>query len=69
MSRRLLEEKMRAIQATGAQGVVAPNPGCMLQLRYGSRAFGRSLEVYHLMDLLDRSYEAAENPPRHESQP
>lgn len=69
MSHRLLEEKMRAVQATGAQGVVAPNPGCMLQLRYGSRAFGPPLEVYHLMDLLDRSYRAAENPSGHENQP
>jgi len=60
MSRRLLEEKMRALAETGAKAVIAPNPGCMLQLRYGARAFGPALPVYHLMDLLDRSYNQAE---------
>jgi Fe-S oxidoreductase len=35
--------------------VVAPNPGCMLQLRAGARAENIELQVYHLMDLLDRA--------------
>ena len=56
MSQHLLEEKMQAIAATGAEAVIAPNPGCMLQLRAGARAQGAKLEVYHLMDLLDRAY-------------
>ena len=56
MSRLLLDQKMRAVEATGAQGIVAPNPGCMLQLRSGAKRFGRELDVYHLMDLLDRAY-------------
>jgi glycolate oxidase iron-sulfur subunit len=54
MSRLLLHEKMEAIRATGAEAVVAPNPGCMLQLRAGGR--NPPLRVYHLMDLLDRAY-------------
>ncbi|MDH3444252.1 MAG: heterodisulfide reductase-related iron-sulfur binding cluster [Deltaproteobacteria bacterium] len=60
MSRHLLEEKMRAVAATKAGAVVAPNPGCMLQLRNGARAFGPDLAVYHLMDLLEHSYSQAD---------
>jgi Fe-S oxidoreductase len=56
MSQHLLEEKMQAIGATGAAAVVAPNPGCMLQLGYGAGRYGPALRVYHLMDLLDRAY-------------
>lgn len=53
MSEALLREKMEAIRATGAPVVVAPNPGCMLQLRYGARRFDVPVRVMHLMDLLD----------------
>jgi glycolate oxidase iron-sulfur subunit len=60
MSQHLLKEKMDAIRATGAQAVVAPNPGCMLQLRFGARRYGPAVTVYHLTDLLDRAYSAAE---------
>jgi len=60
MSQHLLQEKMRSVSATGADSVVAPNPGCMLQLRYGARQYGPTVRVYHLMDLLDRAYAEAE---------
>lgn len=56
MSQELLTEKMTAIGRTGAAAVVAPNPGCMLQLRFGAQRYGPALPVYHLMDLLDRAY-------------
>jgi glycolate oxidase iron-sulfur subunit len=56
MSQRLLKEKMQAVAATGCAAIVAPNPGCMLQLRCGAARYGPDLEVYHLMDLLDRAY-------------
>lgn len=55
MSQHLLQEKMRTIAATGGTAIVAPNPGCMLQLRSGAARFGPNLEVYHLFDLLDRA--------------
>ncbi|MDR7419988.1 MAG: heterodisulfide reductase-related iron-sulfur binding cluster [Armatimonadota bacterium] len=55
MSEALLREKMEAIRATGAPVVVAPNPGCMLQLRYGAQRFGVPVRVMHLMDLLDEA--------------
>jgi glycolate oxidase iron-sulfur subunit len=65
MSQELLQEKMQLIGETGAEAVVAPNPGCMLQLRYGSGRYGPGVKVYHLMDLLDRAYREAEgSPPR-----
>src|SRR5581483_10369326 len=55
MSQHLLREKMLAVASTGAQAVVAPNPGCMLQLGYGAQRYGPNVEIYHLMDLLDRA--------------
>ncbi|TAJ90337.1 4Fe-4S dicluster domain-containing protein [bacterium] len=65
MSQELLKEKMAAIDQTSADAVIAPNPGCMLQLRYGARRYGPALSVFHLMELLDRAYSAAgESSPR-----
>jgi glycolate oxidase iron-sulfur subunit len=63
MSRALLAEKMQAIAETKAEAVVAPNPGCMLQLRYGAKRYGPSLAVHHLIDLLDEAYAKAEVSP------
>ena len=60
MSQHLLKEKMQSVSATTAEAIVAPNPGCMLQLAYGAKCHGPNLPVYHLMDLLDRSYSEAE---------
>jgi Fe-S oxidoreductase len=60
MSQHLLKEKMNAIAATGAEAVIAPNPGCMLQLRFGARAYGPAVTVYHLIDLLDKAYRASD---------
>jgi glycolate oxidase iron-sulfur subunit len=61
MSQELLREKMASIAATGAEAVVAPNPGCMLQLRYGAKRYGPSVQVFHLMDLLERAYATGPN--------
>ena len=60
MSQHLLNEKMQSVGAANADAIVAPNPGCMLQLSYGAKSYGPNLPVYHLMDLLDRSYGEAE---------
>ncbi len=54
-SEALLAEKMEAIRATGASVVVAPNPGCMMQLHYGARRYEVPVRVAHLMDLLDEA--------------
>jgi len=60
MSQELLKEKMISIAATSAKAAVAPNPGCMLQLRYGARRYGPEMSVFHLMELLNRAYGAGE---------
>ncbi len=52
----LLEQKMDNLLATGATGVVAPNPGCTMQLAYGARRRGVKLDLFHVVDLLDRAY-------------
>jgi glycolate oxidase iron-sulfur subunit len=56
VSIQLLEEKMDHLLATGARAVVAPNPGCTMQLAYGAKRRGVNLELLHVVDLLDRSY-------------
>jgi glycolate oxidase iron-sulfur subunit len=62
MSQHLLKEKMESVSTTQAEAIVAPNPGCMLQLRYGAQRYGPAVGVYHLMDLLERAYAEAEAP-------
>ncbi len=65
MSQLLLKEKMQAVGTAKADAVVAPNPGCMLQLRYGAQHYGPNLPIYHLIDLLDRAYSgAADSKPK-----
>jgi len=58
-SRQILDEKMQAVARTGADLLVAPNPGCLLQLAAGIRARGLAMEACHVVDLLDRAYAAA----------
>jgi glycolate oxidase iron-sulfur subunit len=62
MSQELLKEKMASIAATGAEAVVAPNPGCMLQLRYGAKRYGPPVKVFHLIELLHRAYGVGDEP-------
>src|SRR6516162_2065477 len=66
-SRHFLDEKMEAVGRTGADLVVAPNPGCMLQIAAGVRARGLRMHVHHLIDLLDRSYTSADGRSRGET--
>ncbi|HYW86620.1 MAG TPA: heterodisulfide reductase-related iron-sulfur binding cluster [Chloroflexota bacterium] len=56
VSVQLLDQKMAHIAATGAQTVVAPNPGCSMQLAYGARRKGMPLQQLHVVDLLDKAY-------------
>ncbi len=55
----ILEERLDAIEATGAATVVSANPGCLLHIRMGARRRGLQLEVLHLAEFLDRAYGAA----------
>lgn len=57
MSRRVLDEKMDDLLASGPQVVVTANPGCQMQLQAGIRAQGLSAPpVLHIAELLARAY-------------
>jgi len=60
MSQRLLEDKMDDVMSTGCGVVATANPGCMLQLDLGVRLRDGTQEVVHVVELLDRAYEAEE---------
>ena len=49
------ERKARNLLDTGADAVVAANPGCALQITAHTARLGRSLPVLHPMELLARS--------------
>ncbi len=61
LSMALLEKKMEAIQATGADRIVTANPGCMLQLRVGADRWGRGQQVSHVVEILDEAYRLRNN--------
>jgi glycolate oxidase iron-sulfur subunit len=44
--------KAEHLLATGAEAIVAGNPGCALQITTQLKAMGRPLPVYHPMELL-----------------
>jgi glycolate dehydrogenase iron-sulfur subunit len=56
---RLLDAKIDAILATGADAVITANPGCMLQLAAGLRSRGKSIPVLHVIEVLDRAMPGA----------
>ncbi len=58
MSMALLEKKMEAVNATGAERIATANPGCMLQLRVGVAQHGRGQRVSHVVEILDEAYRA-----------
>lgn len=56
MSMKLLERKMTNIAKTGAPVVANGNPGCSVQLEFGTRRHGAEVEIAHPMTLLARAY-------------
>ena len=56
MAGRLLRRKVRHVLATGATALVTANPGCILQIQQGLRQAGSTVEVLHLVEILDRAY-------------
>jgi glycolate oxidase iron-sulfur subunit len=60
MARRLLERKVRHVQATGVEAVITANPGCILQIAVGLRDAGSPMRVLHLVEVLDAAYAAAD---------
>ena len=63
MSRALLDGKMDDALSTGCDVISTANPGCMLQLDLGVRLRGGSQAVVHVVELLDRAYEAENAEP------
>lgn len=59
MSQRILDEKLTAIEMTGARTVVVTNPGCHMQLLAGVAKRKLGVDVVHLVELLDRAYQAS----------
>jgi glycolate oxidase iron-sulfur subunit len=58
MARQLVERKVAAIRASGADLVATANAGCALQLEAGLRAAGIATPVRHVLDLLAEAYAA-----------
>jgi glycolate oxidase iron-sulfur subunit len=58
MAEPILDDKIHAIQETGAAVVVTGNPGCAMQIRYGLDRKGlRHVQVLHPIEILDRALE------------
>jgi glycolate oxidase iron-sulfur subunit len=53
------ERKARHLLDTGAEAIAAANPGCAAQLDLHLRRLGRPLPLYHPIELLARSIDAA----------
>lgn len=58
MSLELLDRKMVDVAGTSADYIATSNPGCMSQLEAGVRRNGGSERVVHVVELLDRAYQA-----------
>jgi glycolate oxidase iron-sulfur subunit len=56
MSEKLLERKISRLKETGAEVLVAGNPGCLLQIGMGIRRYGLSIKTAHPVELLDWAY-------------
>lgn len=59
MAKRLLDRKMKHVNAADPDIVATGNPGCILQIRLGINKDGKHIEVVHPIELLDRAYQAA----------
>jgi glycolate oxidase iron-sulfur subunit len=58
MSMQLLDRKMGHVRDTGAAIVATGNPGCAIQIEYGSRRCDVAVEVVHPVSLLAAAYRA-----------
>jgi glycolate oxidase iron-sulfur subunit len=63
LSMQILDPKLDNIAATQAEIVVAPNPGCAMQIASGCQRRGLEISVAHVVDLLDAAYQAAGHSP------
>jgi len=56
-SMELLDRKINNIKKTGARYVVSGNPGCLLQLMYGTKKFNSDVHIIHPVTLLKMAYD------------
>jgi glycolate oxidase iron-sulfur subunit len=56
MAERQLERKLASVAGSGAQVVVASNPGCQLQIARGARRSGLPARIAHLVEILAEAY-------------
>ncbi len=56
-SLRVLDSKMKNVGKTGADVLATANPGCVLQLQYGTQRYGPPVEIAYVTDLLDEAYQ------------
>jgi glycolate oxidase iron-sulfur subunit len=56
-SMKILEAKLAAIDATGAHRVITSNPGCLMQLKYAQRHWGKPWKVSHISQVIRKSLE------------
>jgi len=59
LSEKVLAEKLKNIQDSGATVLATGNAGCHMQIAAGARLAGMSLRVCHPVELLDESYQRA----------
>ncbi|MDQ3908424.1 MAG: (Fe-S)-binding protein, partial [Acidobacteriota bacterium] len=59
LSSRVLGEKLKHVEETGAAVLMTGNPGCHMQIAAGARLAGLRLRVCHPVELLDESYRRA----------
>jgi glycolate oxidase iron-sulfur subunit len=57
MAHRLLDRKVKNIQASEAELIVTGNPGCLMQIRAGLQQTGLPIKAIHTIDLLAEAYE------------
>jgi glycolate oxidase iron-sulfur subunit len=68
MAEAQLEGKLESIEQTGAEVVVASNPGCLLHMARGARARGIPARMAHLVEVLGAAYPPGAA-PAHASEP
>lgn len=56
-SMKLLERKINNLVSTGVDCVATANPGCHLQMQYGTRKFGLKIDVVHPVQLVRKALE------------
>jgi len=59
LSQEVLKEKLRHIEASGAEVLTTGNAGCQMQIAAGAKLTGLPLRVCHPVELLDESYARA----------